>query len=70
MDRIFGATVLENINVKVTPVLEGVVVEVTVFPKVVVIIGRLRWHIRLLGQPVVKCDCCWDAAAEVGVALV
>ena len=65
---------LEVVNIRVAPVLEGVVVEVTstrvaiitgthflevvdvkvaVFPKVIVVIGRLHWHIRLLGQPVV-----------------
>ena len=48
------ATILEIVNITVTPVLEGVVVEVAVFPKVVVVIGRLHWHIRLLGQPVVE----------------
>ena len=48
------ATVLKIVNVEVTPVLEGVTVEVAVFPKVVVVIGRLRWHICLLGQPVVE----------------
>ena len=70
------ATVLEDINVKVTPVLKGVFAEVTstcevavvivatapevadvkvaVFPKVVVMIGRLHWLIRSLGQPVVE----------------
>ena len=35
---------------------EVVDVKVAVFPKVVVVIGRLHWYIRLLGQPVVECD--------------
>ena len=56
-------TVLEDVNVKVAvlvagikvaPALEGVVVKVAFFPKVVVMIGRLHWYIRLLGQPVVE----------------
>ena len=71
-----SSTVPEDIDVKVTPVLEGVVVEVAstsevavvivattpevvdvkvaVFPKVVMVIGRLHWYIRSLGQPVVE----------------
>ena len=48
--------VLSTAVVKVAPVLEGVVVKVAFFPKVVVMIGRLHWRVCLLGQPVVECD--------------
>ena len=40
--------VLSTAVVKVAPVLEGVVVKVAVFPKVVVMIGRLHWRVSLL----------------------
>ena len=43
-------------GVKVAPDLEGVVVIVAFFPKVVVVIGRLHWRVCLLGQPVVECN--------------
>ena len=42
-------------GVEVAPDLKGVAVKVSILQTVVVVIGRLHWHIRLLGQPVVEC---------------